>query len=234
MRYLPVDVSGNAKTGKISAVYSHRATCPPTCPLKGKEGCYAEYGPVRLAWDRTEGDTAVGLDGLTHWLIGLSKRTLRTAANLVRMWVAGDCPGEDGRIDRDALLAIAKAGEESGRTLYGYTHYAPSERNVDTLKAVADHGFVMNLSADNLHEADEFKRTGLPVVALLPANATEGPRSFRTPAGNRVTVCPATYRDDIDCAACKLCAISTRKAIVGFPAHGVKTKAANAVSQGIT
>jgi hypothetical protein len=43
-----------------------------------------------------------------------------------------------------------------------------------------------------------------------------------------VVICPATYpKEEITCASCKLCAIPTRKSIIGFPAHGTGKKALN-------
>lgn len=42
-----VEVSGNAKIGKVSATYATQATCPGDCPLRGS-GCYAESGLVGM------------------------------------------------------------------------------------------------------------------------------------------------------------------------------------------
>jgi hypothetical protein len=62
-----------------------------------------------------------------------------------------------------------------------------------------------------------------PVTTVL--HSDEKRKSFLSPNGNKIVVCPAAIRDDIDCATCKLCAVPTRKSIVGFPAHGSqKTK----------
>ena len=38
--------------------------------------------------------------------------------------------------------------------------------------------------------------------------------------GVRVVKCPNTYQDDLTCADCKLCYITDRNYIIGFPAHG--------------
>jgi len=53
-----------------------------------------------------------------------------------------------------------------------------------------------------------------------------------TPAGRKVATCPATYRDDVTCASCQLCQRKDRKVIVGFPAHGMRKKAASAIARG--
>ena len=53
-----------------------------------------------------------------------------------------------------------------------------------------------------------------------------------TPEGWAVKTCPATYRDDVTCQSCQLCQRRDRKVIVGFPAHGMRKKAAATVARG--
>jgi hypothetical protein len=67
-------------------------------------------------------------------------------------------------------------------------------------------------------------------VVVLPADVA-GRQPIATPAGRKVVVCPATYRDDVSCASCGLCA-RQRSAIVGFPAHGAAKRKADAVAKG--
>ena len=82
-------------------------------------------------------------------------------------------------------------------------------------------GFTVNLSANDLVDADELAATGAgPVVVVLPSSQTD---NTATPAGRRVVVCPATQRDDVSCATCQLCA-RQRSTIVGFPAHGTRRR----------
>jgi hypothetical protein len=89
------------------------------------------------------------------------------------------------------------------------------------------------LSANDLRHADLWAGLGIgPVVTVLPADTARPGLKLTTPQGRRVTVCPATYRDDITCKSCGLCAIATRETIVGFPAHGVKAKRADQIARG--
>jgi len=67
-----------------------------------------------------------------------------------------------------------------------------------------------------------------PVVVVLPSSFS-GPEKITTPQGRKVTVCPATYRDDVTCKSCGLCALQ-RETIVGFPAHGVQKKRADQIA----
>jgi hypothetical protein len=54
-------------------------------------------------------------------------------------------------------------------------------------------------------------------------------KNVRTDAGRKVTVCPATYMDDVSCATCQLCQ-RQRDFIIGFPAHGTSKKKASAIA----
>ena len=47
--------------------------------------------------------------------------------------------------------------------------------------------------------------------------------AYTTPEGRHVSICPASVRDDVSCATCGVCAIVSRRTIIGFPAHGTGT-----------
>ena len=132
-------------------------------------------------------------------------------------------------IDASALAKLVKANK--GKRGFTYTHYnvISNSHNRETVKAANDGGFTINLSANNLSHADALIKANCgPVVTLLPS-AIQGNRKLTTPNGNIVVVCPATYRDDVTCYSCELCAIRSRKVIVGFPAHGIQKKKADKV-----
>ena len=55
MNYQLVKKSANRKVGPIPVSNSHRGTCPPSCPLIGEGGCYADGGYyTRLNWDKLD------------------------------------------------------------------------------------------------------------------------------------------------------------------------------------
>jgi len=165
-----------------------------------------------------------------EWPVFVSKIAALPDGQLWRHNQAGDLPGADSKIDRKALLALAKANE--GKRGFTYTHKPMTKANVATVMAVNAAGFTINLSANTLADADRLADTKAgPVVVVL--DAAEGVRhTVTTPAGRTVETCPATYRDDVSCATCQLCQRVDRKVIVGFPAHGVSKKAAAAVARG--
>jgi len=212
-------VSGNAKTGPIPVSTTSMSTCP-TCPLKGN-GCYAESGPLRLHWNKvSSGDRGGTLTELCASIRKLPRQQLWRWAQ------AGDLPGADDLIDVAALAQLTQANQ--GRRGFGFTHYdAEIPANAAALTACNAAGFTMNLSANTLADADRLAATGAgPVVVGLSIDQT---KPTRTPAGRFVAVCPATQRDDVTCATCGICAHATRRAIIGFPAHGSGAKKAQVI-----
>jgi hypothetical protein len=223
-RYLFVPRSSNSKTGPMPVTYTSRDSCPSTCPLAGDKGCYAEGGPVSLAWRRaaTHGIT---LDALASQIQALPPGTVW------RHNVAGDLPSVPGQdtVSPHALGLLVQAN--TGRRGFTFTHKTDGESLTWTRHATA-WGFTINLSANTLEEADRLAATGQPTVVLLPAG-TEGTVRVRTPGGRRVVTCPAQTRDNVTCQSCQLCARPTRQTIVGFLAHGTRAKAATAVARRI-
>jgi hypothetical protein len=121
-----------------------------------------------------------------------------------------------------------------GRRGFTYTHHnvLQSEHNRASIRAANAAGFTVNASANNLRHADQLAALDVaPVVAVLPSTV-HGNVKIETPEGRRVVVCPATYRDDVTCQSCKLCAVRDRKVIVGFPAHGGARRKVDAAMAG--
>lgn len=140
---------------------------------------------------------------------------------------AGDLPGEGDAINRDKLRELVRAnGKRRGFT---YTHKPATRGNLAAIRAANKAGFTINLSADNLTEADTLAETGLPVVVVLPSDTR---KAVKTPDGRTVALCPATIADNITCMNCGLCAMAGRKAIIGFPAHGASKNKASAIAKG--
>jgi hypothetical protein len=114
-----------------------------------------------------------------------------------------------------------------GKKGFTYTHKTNQADNFQWIKAANQWGFTVNMSANNLEHADSLYETHSgPVVTVLPINS--GKKTL-TPKGRAVITCPATYKDDVTCETCKLCAISTRNTIIGFPVHGTGKKKAEKV-----
>lgn len=199
--------SQNRKLGGIPCSITTASTCPPSCPLRG-EGCYAEFGWVAAHWRRVSAEGG-------SWRAFCRAVAALPAGQLWRHNEAGDLPGTGARIDRRALGALVSANR--GKRGFTFTHKPMTAANQAAVRAAVAGGFVINLSADSLRQADQLAALGIaPVAVVLPADA---PALVRTPAGRTVVTCLAETRG-LTCAECQLCAVATRKSIVGFRAHG--------------
>jgi hypothetical protein len=197
------------------------SSCPDACPFKGG-ACYAKSGPLALNWRKVDESRirTTNLEGLCSAIAD------QAAGNLWRMNQAGDLPGVNESIDSAALEAITEANR--GRRGFTYTHKPMTAENAAAVRQANEGGFTVNLSGNNLAHADELADTQAgPVVVVL---ASDQNNNCKTPAGRTVVVCPATQRDDVNCASCGLCQ-RQRKTIVGFPAHGVRKNAASAIAK---
>ena len=226
MQYHFTAKSQNVKTGPIPTTVTSAATCPDVCPLKAK-GCYAQGGPLAIHWRAvTQGKRGGSLQALCDNIAALPADTLW------RHNVAGDLPGEGNAIDKAGMLALIQAND--GKRGFTYTHKpAQHGANADLIRFANAKGFTVNLSANTLAHADSLAALDIgPVVVVL--DAPEGQRADTvTPEGRKVVTCPATYRDDVTCASCKLCAVRDRAVIVGFPAHGAAKRAAANIAKGV-
>lgn len=210
-------VSHNSKTGPIPVTGTSKDSCPNACPLKNN-GCYAATGRLNIHWTRLESK------GLTLSQLTAKIKSIPNG----RIWrhnQMGDLPGSNDKINAKSLNAIVDANK--GKRGFTYTHYDPSlKSNRDAIKKSNKAGFTINLSADNLSEADKFKGYNVaPVVVLLPSDQKT---NTITPKGNKVIVCP-NYTHNVQCMDCGLCQKADRSVIVGFPAHGISFKKVNQI-----
>jgi hypothetical protein len=220
--------SRNSKTGPIPVSTTSADTCPAACPFnhQNEGGCYAEANfHLRQHWNKVSS----GKRGDSNWSSFTSQIAKLRDGQLWRHNQAGDLPGEGNEIDTAQLSQLVEANK--GKRGFTYTHKPLTAENAAAIKDANANGFTINLSGNNLAHADELASQKIaPVVVVLPASV-EGNVTVATPAGHRVVVCPATYREDVNCASCGLCQVRDRKVIVGFPAHGAGAAAADAVAR---
>lgn len=203
--------SANAKTGPIPVSTTERDSCPTDCAMRA--GCYAASGPLALHWAAV----SAGTRG-TSWGEFTQAIAALPEGQLWRHNQAGDLPQTGGTIDAVKLGQLVQAN--IGRRGFTYTHHRDTQ-SLAWVKHANAWGFTVNLSANDLTDADTLADTGAgPVVVVLPSTQTE---NTTTPAGRKVVVCPATQRDDVSCATCQLCQ-RQRGTIVGFPAHGTRRR----------
>ena len=203
--------SANVKTGAIPVSTTARASCPADCKMKAE--CYAASGPLALHWAAVSN----GARG-TDWATFTDAIAALPDGQLWRHNQAGDLPQRDGTID-PALLGDLVAAN-IGKRGFTYSHHRDAA-SINWIRHANQWGFTVNLSANDLHDADALAdHQAGPVVVVLPSTQTS---NTTTPAGRPVVICPATQRDDVSCATCQLCQ-RQRAVIVGFPAHGTRKR----------
>ena len=206
--------SANVKTGPIPVSTTERNSCPSDCAMRA--GCYADTGPLALHWRAvSEGKRGTDWDGFTAQIAALPE------GQLWRHNQAGDLPVAGGTVDPVKLGQLVAAN--TGKRGFTYSHHRDNE-SIQWIRHANHWGFTVNLSANNLQDADTLAALNAgPVVVVLPSDQT---KNTVTLAGRPVIVCPATIRENVSCASCQLCQ-RQRKAIVGFPAHGTKKRVIN-------
>ena len=204
-------------------------TCPDNCSLKkvitkdGVEtnGCYGDDYHLSMHWNKVSSGERIHTDFMEQ-IAALPKGTLW------RHNQAGDLAGDNNHIDRNELNKLVTAN--TGKRGYTYTHKPMDNiNNRDAVKHANDNGFVINLSAENLKQADDLADLSIaPIAVVLPSDHVG---NTLTPKGRKVIQCPATRPEDktTSCASCKMCAVK-RDTIIGFPAHGAGKKKANQVA----
>ena len=206
--------SANVKTGPIPVSTTERDSCPSDCSMKNE--CYAASGPLALHWSAVS-DKKRG----TSWGEFTQSIAALPAGQLWRHNQAGDLPQQNGTVDPVKLGQLVAAN--IGKRGFTYSHHRDGA-SLSWIKTANEWGFTVNLSANDLSDADYLadKNAG-PVVVVLPSTQNE---NLKTPAGRAVVICPATQRDDVSCATCQLCQ-RQRSTIVGFPAHGSRHRVIN-------
>lgn len=227
MNYQLVKKSSNKKVGPIPVSNSHRGTCPPSCPLQGAGGCYAEAGYyTRLNWDKVDsGERGTDWDGFTDQVSKLPK------GQLWRHNVSGDLPADKpDHIDSRAVVKLVSANK--GKRGFTYTHYPMGIDNATLVKWCNEQGFTINASANTKLEAMTYHKRGLPTVCTI-SRVEHGDEWKGFNIGDvHFVQCPAEYRQGVSCATCKLCSVASREVVVGFTVHGARAPAADVIARG--
>lgn len=225
-------ISMNIKTGPIPVSTTSKASCPDACPFK-EGGCYAQGGPLNIHWQKvSDKERGNDFDSFCLEIKSLRKN------QLWRHNQAGDLSGKNNLINLSHLEKLVSANK--GRKGFTYTHKPVlledvKDNNLTTrektilinfnraaIESANKNGFTINLSGNNKNHADKLKKLNIAPVVTVVKSETKG--NEITESGNKVVICPATYRDNVTCQSCGLCQKSGRGAIVGFPSHGVSRK----------
>lgn len=218
--------SSNEKTGPIPVSTSSFKQCSDVCPFK-RNGCYADSGPLAIHWRKvTEGERGL------EWTDFIATIQALPEKQLWRHNQAGDLAGIGDTINAKALHQLAQANK--GKRGFTYTHKPvlgdtkTAQSNRASVANANCDGFTVNLSGNNAVHADKLAELGIaPVVCVVPSDTKS---NMTTPAGRKIVICPATQKDGVSCATCRLCSNAKRSVIIGFPSHGTSKKKADAIA----
>ena len=186
-----VRVSGDRKTGPVSATYRPvGATCPP-CELAGN-GCYAERGRVaihakRSAEETGDLDNAAGMDLVRHMVSG----------DWFRTW------GAFQRLDREYVQRVLDWHRGQPRTLgWSYTHRYDVWDRAGLGPDAWPENFIVLASCDDLETAQAAQAAGWTTARVIES---------REELAEIEIFCPydkakhAETLPTVTCRTCRLC-----------------------------
>lgn len=230
--------SSNEKTGNIIQSYSHRATCPNRCPLKGN-GCYADSYHTSRQWDRCEDESdkryiSNGRDLTLDLMSAIALHAKKGEKDILfRHNVAGDIAFPNSNmIDGERLNTIVEACNKVATIAevnlmgYTYTHCTLSMQNVKKVQGAQTKGFTVNFSCETINEVKEVKMMDCNAV-ITSVDPQETVKAIKA-EGFKALQCPAQTIEGMDCKKCKLCA-RNREAVIVFAVHGNGSKKAKRV-----
>jgi len=192
---------GNNKHLPFYATYREVGTsCPTNCSLLNN-GCYAQFGNVRLQ--------SIGTYSTEDGKVFLRELKRIPHGAALRLHVSGDVMA-DGDLDVDYLDAIILGAKERPDVkMYGYTH---AWRVIDRKRFVFPENLTLSASCEQPEEVKEARAAGWDTVIVLPYDI-KGKRF------GDVVVCP-NQTVGMTCDKCRLCFKPNRSLTVGFKAHG--------------
>jgi hypothetical protein len=199
--------SGNSKLSDhgIVAVYAGRQTCPATCPFKSN-GCYAEKGNVRYTFDRLTNNDEYGVS-----FPALIEEIRSKASNtIMRLFVSGDLPTVDGKIDVPLLNKLASVLKKNKVVAWGYTHWWDDE----AIAAINTPNLIIHKSVHELDEAVDAFNKGIPV-----AIAMDDPKPLFEHKGVKFRKCWNQSDKSVTCQRCGWCFDPGKDFAIAFKKH---------------
>ena len=207
-----VEISGNSKTGKLSATYASQITCPNSCVHKGIS-CYAESGLTGFTTRRvnrnSEGFEQLALAQLEAELIDKLK-----AIRPLRVHVVGDCSTDESA--RIVGSAMVRYSQKHNQPAYTYTH---AWRDVSVNSWL---GASVLASCETVDDIKMARTRGYASTIVVQSHPENGKAYFQ--GGELLVPCPAQTKESVTCDSCRLCFNSQklfdRQATIAFAPEG--------------
>tara|TARA_R110002012_G_C11588242_1_gene605997 strand:- start:308 stop:1030 length:723 start_codon:yes stop_codon:yes gene_type:complete len=118
--------------------------------------------------------------------------------------------------DWDYANTLVNYGCPKNGSAFTYTHF--DDKYVEEFAKTWTKGkTVINVSRDTLDDAVVSYRKGIPTTVTTAIGFLDRVGTYKDIS---LTRCPAEYKDEINCANCRLCANPKRSCIVVFTGHG--------------
>lgn len=203
---------GNRKTGPVIGAFhggtreESKASCKG-CPYLKDKSCYSQFGTPSFGHSSMIRAQDKGKDySLPASERAAKTRTGDTRARGIRVGEIGDPSG----MKKSEFKAARKLAGEMGVPLLCYTHFWRKGSRGAWLKGES------MASVGSLAEVDEAAKQGWRAAVVIPADTKE--RVLRTPAGERVIVCPHQTKG-VQCVDCGLCDGQKKAAHIAFLKH---------------
>jgi hypothetical protein len=217
-----VEISDNAKLGKISATMASQVTCPKSCPLYNN-GCYAQSGRANLTTSRlNQSEIKFPLAVIKIHAEQIRKLSGR---RMLRLNVVGDCDFEEGV---QILSQAAKEHtEKHGMPVFTYTHGHETSReswgDISVLR-----------SCETIEQVKKAHADGFASAMVVEEHAT----GKAVKHGDFTLIpCPQQIGTKNNCADCKLCTkdklLHSKKMVIAFAVHGSQSKKAKEILNSI-
>ena len=198
---IAVPITGDSKTGKISATWASMETCPSDCPYLFKADpetgelipgdCYTYQYPAILTTNRLNGSAVKNLIKIA--LCEAQAIDGLPGTRVLRVHILGDCPtDETARIISSAMLRYQW---RSGYLAYTYTH----AWRVVSIKSWQ--GANVLASCETVADIRKARKRGY--AAALVVRDFPGEKVYKLD-GEDIAPCPHTTRG-IQCVDCGLC-----------------------------
>jgi hypothetical protein len=214
-----IEISENAKLGKISATYVTQKSCPTDCAFYNS-GCYAELGMTGMQTRRLNKNSNKFYKNIdTRDIARMEAREIKTLSGKrnLRLHVVGDAK------TNSAANELAKAAKifssKYDKKVYSYTHawkkvnrkswgnisiLASCETSQD-VKQAQKLGYATAIVVDHFEDTKKYNYNGIDVIP-----------------------CPSQTMDNVTCDSCKLCMqdkyLLTNKLTIAFSSHGTRKR----------
>lgn len=217
-----VEISDNAKLGKISATMASQVICPKSCPLYNN-GCYAQSGRANLTTSRLNSSEIKF--PLAVMKIHAEKIRQLSGRRMLRLNVVGDCDFDEGA--KILAQAAKEHTEKYGMPVFTYTHGHETKREswggISVLRSCETFGQVKKAHEDGF-------------AAAMVVDTHDSPNAVKHEEFT-IIPCPQQTGKAANCASCKLCTqgdkLHAKKAVIAFAIHGTRAKRAKEVLNSI-